>query len=176
MKPTAFDVVDLYMGLQRERGDAIIPRPSYYNITPALHTILSAYAQQGGALLISGSYIGEESLTQPSTQSLMQLLHASYESSITDWSEQGICGLGTTLDLPRWINPEHYPVTRPEVLIPTGDAFTPFVYEHSRRSAAVAYSGAYRSILLGFPFEAIRSAYDRHLVMASLLDFLTDKQ
>lgn len=176
VKPHAFDVVDLYLGLQRERGDAIIPRPSYYNVSPALHTILSAYAQRGGALLISGSYLGEESLTQPPAQSLLRLLHASYDSSLTDWGEQGISGLGTTLDIPRWVNPEHYPVTRPEVLIPTGDAFTPFVYEHSRRSAAVAYSGAYRSILLGFPFEAILSASDRHLVMVSLLDFLTDKQ
>ena len=77
------------------------------------------------------------------------------------------------MDLPRWINPEHYPVTRPEVLQPTDDAFTPLVYEHSRSSAAVAYSGNYRSVLLGFPFEALCSQYDRDLVMISLLDFLT---
>jgi hypothetical protein len=58
-------------------------------------------------------------------------------------------------------------------LIPTNGAFTPFVYELSNRSAAVAYSGDYRSVLLGFPFEAIRSSRDRDLVMISLLDFLT---
>ena len=86
-----------------------------------------------------------------------------------------IYGLGTTLEIPRWINPEHYAVTRPEVFVPTGDAFTPLAYELSHHSAAVAYSGAYRSFLMGFPFESIRSARDRDSVMASILDFLTRK-
>lgn len=174
VKPNAFDAVDIYMGLQRERGDAIIRRPAYYAVTPAMNAILSSYTKQGGALLVSGSYLGEESQSIPCTQALLHdVLHAHYETSITDWNEQGIIGLGTTMDIPRWINPEHYPVTRPEVLIPTNGAFTPFVYELSNRSAAVAYSGDYRSVLLGFPFEAIRSSRDRDLVMISLLDFLT---
>ena len=174
VKPNAFDAVDVYMGLQRECGDAIISRPAYYAVTPAMTGILSNYAKQGGALMISGSYLGEESQSRPCTQALLHdVLHARYESSITDWSEQGISGLGTTMDIPRWINPEQYPVTRPEVLVPTDGAFTPLVYEQSRSSAAVAYSGNYRSILLGFPFEAIRSAYDRDLMMASLLEYLT---
>lgn len=177
VKPASFDVVDVYMGLQRERGDAIISRPAYYAVTPAMYTILNSYTRQGGALMVSGSYLGEESQYRPCTQALLhEILHARYESSITDWSEQGISGLGTTMDIPRWINPEHYPVTRPEVFIPTGDAFTPLVYEQQGSSAAVAYHGTYRSILLGFPFEAIQSAYDRDLVMSSLLDFLTGRQ
>ena len=126
--------------------------------------------------MMSGSYLGEESLTHATTQALLRnIFHAEEDGYIDDWSEQGICGLGTTLEIPRWINPEHYAVTHPEVLLPTGDAFTPLIYEHSHRSAAVAYSGIHRSILLGFPFEAIRSAYDRDLVMSSLLNFLVGK-
>ena len=79
------------------------------------------------------------------------------------------------MEIPRWINPEHYAVTRPEIVVPIDDAFTPLIYEHSHRSAAVAYSGNHRSILMGFPFEAIRSSYDRDLVMISFLHFLTEK-
>lgn len=177
VKAKSFDVVDLYLGLQRERDDALMQRPKYYNVTPALHTILASYTQQGGALLVSGSYLGEESQTLPASQALLtNVLHARYEGSINDWSEQGVYGFGTTLEIPRWINPEQYPVTRPEVLVPTGGAFTPFIYEQSYRSAAVAYKGAYRSVVLGFPFEALRSQYDRDLTMMSLLDFLTGKQ
>ena len=177
VKPQSFDVVDIYMGLQRERGDALIRRPAYYNVTPAMHTILANYTRQGGALLVSSSYLGEESQSMAATQALLaDVLHARYEGSITQWDEQGICGLGTTMEIPRWINPEQYPVTRPEVFSPTGSAFTPLVYEQSRRSAAVAYRGAYRSVLLGFPFETIRSQYDRDRVMLSLLDFLTGRQ
>ena len=129
--------------------------------------------------MISGSYIGEESLVVPAAQALLQnVMHASYDGFISDWDEQGINGLGLTLDIPRWINPEQYPVVHPETLIPMDDkAFTPFVYENSRRSAAVAYTGDdYRSVLLGFPFEAIRSSIDRDIVMSSLLEFLMKKE
>ena len=176
VKPQAFDVVDVYLGLQRKTDYSIMEHPDYHIITPTMYAILNHYTKQGGGLMMSGSYIGEESQTNATTKALLKnVLHAEEAGYITDWSEQSIFGLGTTLEIPRWINPEHYPVTRPEVLTPIGDAFTPLVYEHSRRSAAVAYSGFYRSFLMGFPFEAIRSARDRDLVMISILDFLTQK-
>ena len=176
VKPQNFDVVDVFMGLQRKTDYAIMEHPEYLTVTPAMYAILNHYAKQGGALMMSGSYLGEESRTHATTQALLnKVFHAEESGYITDWSEQGIYGLGTIMEIPRWINPEHYAVTRPEVFTPTGDAFTPLVYEHSRLSAAVAYSGVYRSILLGFPFEAIRSTHDRNLVMTSVLDFLTEK-
>lgn len=177
VKPTHFDVVDIYMGLQRHTDSSLMKHAPYLAVTPTMYTLLNNYAKQGGALMLSGSYLGEESQYHAPTQSLLHnVLHAEADGYISDWSEQGIRGLGTILDIPRWINPEHYPVTRPEVLTPTSGAFTPFVYEHSQRSAAVAYSGSHRSVLMGFPFEAIRSARDRDLVMLSLLEFLTQKQ
>ena len=169
-----FDVVDLYLGLQRHTQRSLMPHPAYLAISAAMHVRLDQYAQQGGALLVSGSYLGEESLTHAPTQALLtDVLHATADGAITDWSEQGVYGLGTTLEIPRWVNPEHYAVPHPEVLQPADDAFTPLVYEHSHRSAAVAYSGHHRSILMGFPFEAIRSPRDRDLVMTSFLHFLT---
>jgi hypothetical protein len=173
VKPQAFDVVDIYFGLQRKTDYSVIEHPEYQVITPVMYAILGHYVKQGGSLLVSGSYLGEESRTNTTTKVLLNdVLHAKEVGYIADWSEQGICGLGTTLEIPRWVNPEHYAVTRPEVFIPIGDAFTPLVYERSRHNAAVAYSGVYRSVLLGFPFEAIRSTRDRDLVMVSLLQFL----
>ena len=176
VKPQAFDVVDIYFGLQRKTDYSVIEHPEYQVITPVMYAILGHYVKQGGALLVSGSYLGEESRANATTKALLNnVLHAKEMGCIADWSEQGICGLGTTLEIPRWVNPEQYAVTRPEVFMPIGDAFTPLVYEHSRRNAAVAYSGRYRSLLLGFPFEAIRSAHDRDLVMSSVLKFLVEK-
>lgn len=174
VKPENFDVVDIFMGLQRATDNSLMPHPTYLAVTPAMYAILNHYTKQGGAILMSGSYLGEESRTHATTKALLSnILHVEDGGYISDWSEQGICGLGTTLEIPRWVNPEHYAVTRPEVLLPMDDAFTPLVYEHSLRSAAVAYSGGYRSILMGFPFEAIRSSRDRDLVMISFLEFLT---
>ena len=176
VKPQGFDVVDVFMGLQRHTVYSLVPHPAYLSVTPAMYAILNHYTKQGGALLMSGSYLGEESLTHAPTKALLNnILHAEEDGHITDWSEQRIYGLGTTLEIPRWINPEHYAVTRPEVFVPRGDAFTPLAYEQSHHSAAVAYSGIYRSFLMGFPFESIRSARDRDSVMASILDFLTRK-
>jgi hypothetical protein len=176
VKPQGFDVVDVFMGLQRHTEYSLVPHPAYLSVTPAMYAILGHYTKQGGALLLSGSYLGEESLTHAPTKALLgNVMHAEEGGHITDWSEQRICGLGTTLEIPRWVNPEHYAVTRPEVLVPVGDAFTPLIYEQSHHSAAVAYSGIYRSFLMGFPFESIRSARDRDSVMASILDFLTRK-
>ena len=176
VKPDGFDVVDVFMGLQRCTDSSPLNHTPYLAVTPAMYTILGNYAKQGGALMVSGSYLGEESRTNAPAQTLLRdVLHAEADGYISNWSEQGISGLGTTLEIPRWINPECYPVTRPEVLVPTDGAFTPFIYEHSHRSAAVAYSGSHRSIFMGFPFEAIRSPRDRDLVMTSLLQFLTNR-
>ena len=177
VRPQNFDVVDIFMGLQRRTDYSVMEHSEYLAITPAMYAILSHYAQQGGALIMSGSYLGEESQTHATTKSLLsKVFHAKEEGHITNWSEQGIYGLGVIMEIPRWINPEQYAVTHPEVFIPIDDAFTPFVYEHSRYSAAVAYSGIHRSILLGFPFEAVRSARDRDMVMGAVLNFLTEKQ
>ena len=176
VKPQTFDVIDVFTGLQRHTGNSMMPHPAYLAVTPMMYAILSHYAKQGGSLLLSGSYLGEESLQHAPTKALLNnIFHAEEEGYITEWSEQGIYGLGTTLEIPRWINPEHYAVTRPEIMMPMEDAFTPLIYEQSHHSAAVAYSGDYRSILMGFPFEAIRSSYDRDLVMISFLHFLTRK-
>ena len=174
VKPQGFDVIDLFTGLQRHTEYSLMPHPDYHAISPTMYSILNRYTQQGGALLVSGSYIGEESLNHAPTKALLDnILYAQADGYVTDWSEQGIMGLGTTMEIPRWINPEHYAVTRPEIFTPKGDSFTPLIYEHSHRSATVAYSGHHRSILMGFPFEAIRSARDRDLVMISFLHFLT---
>lgn len=174
VKPQNFDVVDVFMGLQRKTDYSVMKHPEYLAITPAMYAILSHYAQQGGALMMSGSYLGEESQTNITTQALLnKVFHAKENGYINNWIEQGIYGLGTTIEIPRWLNPEQYAVTRPEILTPIGNAFTPLVYEHSRHSAAVAYRGVHRSILLGFPFEAIRSVHDRDIIMEAVLNFLT---
>ena len=174
VKPQNFDVVDAFMGLQRKTDYSVMKHPEYLAITPAMYAILSHYAQQGGALMMSGSYLGEESQTNITTQALLnKVFHAKENGYINNWIEQGIYGLGTTMEIPRWLNPEQYAVTRPEILTPIGDAFTPLVYENSRHSAAVAYRGVHRSILLGFPFEAIRSVHDRDMIMEAVLNFLT---
>ena len=110
IKPQDFDVVDVFMGLQRKTDYAVMAPPEYLAITPAMHALLSHYAKQGGALMMSGSYLGEESLTHATTKALLNdVFYAEERGYITNWSEQGIYGLGITMDIPRWINPSTMP-------------------------------------------------------------------
>lgn len=175
--PDSFDVVDLYLGLQRYSDSDVVQHPDYSTVTPALLRQLTRHTQRGGHLLVSGSYLGIESTYNSSARDLLHdVLHGRYDDSVTQYEETHIHGLeNLTIQIPRWVGPERYGVPAPEVLKPDTESFTPFVYDLSHRSAAVAYKGKnYRSVCLGFPFESIHSVRDRHIVMMSLLKFLTE--
>ena len=50
-------------------------------------------------------------------------------------------------------------------------------YATNNQSAAVAYNGSdYRSVVMGFPFETILDAEQRHSLMEGVLDFLSSKK
>jgi hypothetical protein len=71
---------------------------------------------------------------------------------------------------------EIYPVESPEVVQPADKkAFTILRYTHSQESAAVAYEGAYRSVIVGFPIETIKDEKQRAKFMESVLNFLNNK-
>ena len=70
-----------------------------------------------------------------------------------------------------------YPVESPEVVQPADKrAFTILRYDESQESAAVAYDGAYRSIVVGFPLETITDDKERGKFIESALDYLINRQ
>ncbi|MEE1148932.1 MAG: xanthan lyase, partial [Alistipes sp.] len=72
---------------------------------------------------------------------------------------------------------EVYPVESPEVVQPADKrAFTILRYDESQESAAVAYDGAYRSIVVGFPLETITDDKERGKFIESALDYLINRQ
>lgn len=177
VKPEGFDVIDLYFGLQHNNHDTTVRHPDYSIVTQAMLNKLTQYTRQGGHLLTSGAYLGYESQYNPFAHTLLHnILGVSSSETINSYEESHLYGLENhTIEIPRWINPEQYPVVHPEILKPVEGAFTPFIYENSKQSAAVANIGTFRSVTLGFPFEAIRSQRDRDIVMLSLLHFLTQR-
>jgi hypothetical protein len=69
-----------------------------------------------------------------------------------------------------------YPVESPEIVHPANKkAFTILRYSHSQESAAVAYDGAYRCVVVGFPIETIEDAKQRGQFMEATLKFLSSK-
>ena len=48
---------------------------------------------------------------------------------------------------------DFYPVEAPDALRPVGGGFTVMRYDDGDQTAAVGYTGDYRSLAMGFPFE-----------------------
>jgi hypothetical protein len=71
------------------------------------------------------------------------------------------------------LNDKIYSVESPEVVKPAGsDAYIAMRYRDTNQSAAVAYNGSYRSLVLGFPFETIVDGATRDKMMDEVLAFL----
>ena len=49
-------------------------------------------------------------------------------------------------------------------------------YTAGGQSAGVAYAGAYRTVVMGFPFETILDDAERDKLMSNTLKFLTKKR
>ena len=73
------------------------------------------------------------------------------------------------------LNADSYVVESPDAIEPaTKDAYTVMRYSENNLSAGVAYQGAYKTCVLGFPFEAIRTDAERESLMNAVLTFFNE--
>jgi len=69
-------------------------------------------------------------------------------------------------------NSTSYFVESSDAIEPAGEgSFTICRYTENNSSAAVAFSGMYKTCCFGFPFETIQSERDRAKLMESVLTF-----
>ena len=70
------------------------------------------------------------------------------------------------------LNEDSYVVEAPDAIEPaTKDAYTVMRYSESNLSAGVAYQGDYKTYIMGFPFEAVRTEAEREALMNAVLNF-----
>jgi hypothetical protein len=75
------------------------------------------------------------------------------------------------------LNEESYVVEAPDAIEPaTKDAHTVMRYSENNLSAGVAYQGDYKTFILGFPFETIRTEAERETLMNAILTFFNSKK
>lgn len=171
-----YPVVDLINGLERFDGYT----HSYYkSFTPTLQQRLKSYTQHGGALLVSGSYLGSDMTMPEEKRFLSDVLKVSYQpnDSITHTTDS-VSGLGLRFAYYNTLNAQHYAATHTDVLAPATDWASPFsaMLYTSGSSAAVAYKGNdYRTFTMGFPLECISDERTRTSVLLGVLRFLTEK-
>ena len=163
-----YDGVDLLLGLERNDGHSV---QSYKTFSTLMQNALQRYTTHGGALLVSGAYIGTD-MTQESDRRFLQTILKSSWGGRSQATDNKIKGLGTEMAYWKTLNEEHYAATSPDVLHPVGSAFCALLYGDGR-SASVAYDGRdYKSFVMGFPFECITSYSKRQAVMRGILSFL----
>lgn len=171
----AYDVVDYILGLEKEDRRSNPAGNAYYKtFSSPMQRALTAYCRSGGNLLVSGSYPGSDmNSLQGDREFTRNILKYSFGQPMEDKSYATINGLGRTFTIPRLPNEYAYPVSAPECIIPMAPAFPVLTYAADNQCAAVAYRGAYRTFVMGFPLESIEQEASRHAIMASILQFFS---
>ena len=128
----------------------------------------------GGALLVSGSYVGSDNQASADSTFLAEVLYTDYVRKYKDQSDsaQVVTGMGVDFDVYRALNEDHYASTSSDVLQPLGPAFPAMLYADGS-TAAIACKER-RSFVMGFPLECIRTEEQRGLCMRSVLKFLLE--
>ncbi len=185
-----YPVVDFIFGKQRScqvgRG---VREVEHSVFSDELQTLLRAYTRQGGAFFASGCYVvsdlwnGIES-TGDDREFARNVLHAAFNGDMA--TRRGVARVVAspmrmarqTINFNREPSAECYGVESPGCVAPSGrNSYIAMRYATNNQSAAVAYNGSdYRSVVMGFPFETILDAEQRHSLMKGVLDFLNSKK
>ena len=137
-------------------------------LTGSIKQALIEYQNKGGKLFVSGEYIGS---AFADGDFLRQTLQCGFGGSMDSDKSGEIRGASIRFSIPRYANESVYAVPAPECIVPTGDAYSVYVYSSNNYSAGVASktTGAYT---LGFPFECITDAKSRDKIMKSAMNLL----
>ena len=166
-----YAAVDLVLGLERNDGHSV----NYYkSFTSLMQKALQKYSQDGGALFVSGAYVGTDMTADDEQLFLANVLKCRYAGRSQAGSST-VNGLGTTLDYWNTLNATHYAATSTDILQPVKPAFTAMQYADGQ-AAAIAYKqGNERVFVMGFPFECIKDRQKRSSIMQGILNYLLNK-
>lgn len=180
-----YRIVDLILGKQRQtktgRG-GIIPL-QFKTFSDALQKEITAYCQKGGNIFVSGAFVGsdlwDERASTPADRAFaMNTLRYRWRTG-----QAGITGAVKSAPSPlrlcsgkyhyhHTLNKTSYVVESPDGIEPAGEGgYTILRYAENNIGAGVAYQGDYKTCILGFPFESIRTSEERDRLMQSIVDF-----
>lgn len=165
---TLVDAIDLVLGLERNDGHSL----NYYKtFNSSMQHALQTFTARGGALLVSGAYLGSDMTIDSERQFLANTLKCQYAGRSTA-ATGDLAGLGTTMQYWNQLNEEHYAATSADILQPVAPAYTAMQFADGY-SAAVAYKGTdYRAFVMGVPFECIKEEPKRGSIMRGILNYL----
>ena len=182
-----FKVVDLILGKQKQTFIGNAKKGAEFKSFPlALQQSIKTYCSNGGNLLVSGAFIGSDLCdTEKPVQADKNFIEnvLKYKFRTSHASVGGNVSMVTSpfgyfkkADLSYYDEPNSisYFVESPDAIEPSGEgSYTICRYAENGLSAAVAFSGKYKTCAFGFPFETLQSEKDRTKLMESVLLFFT---
>jgi hypothetical protein len=182
-----YRLTDLILGKQKQTvvGRGAFP-PKFKTFPDRLQVKIADYCRQGGRIFISGAYVATDLWDTPFTKDSDKRFaqetlkykwrtgHAAVAGKVKSVHSPYNCFTGN-YQFYQQINPDFYAVESPDALEPAGEgSHTVFRYSENNLSAGVAYSGDYRTCILGFPFETVLEENNRNQLMDSVLRFLAE--
>jgi hypothetical protein len=180
--PSRFSVVDLICGEEKStpcfKDTSAVDFKIY---TPEFMKKLKELTQSGINIFLSGAYIGSELLPAGDSTRLKfgsEVLHfkprtshavKNGEAYATDYAKPAFTD---KLIFNTSFSEKIYSVEAPDAIEPSGKgAICAFRYSENNTSAGVVYTGKYKTIVLGFPFETIISEKERNRFMEEIMNF-----
>ena len=185
--------VDLVCGKQVTTTVGSGMRQEFSVFTPMLQTALKQFAENGGNILVSGSYIGTDlsgNIFPIQKDSIFMENSIKFAADVLGYrwrtgqaSRTGqvkavrnelvqFTDLGT-VSFYNEVNPVCYSVESPDGIIPESEsAKTVLRYSDTGVSAGVGYEGAgYRTVCIGFPIETLQNKEDINKIINITLDY-----
>lgn len=182
-----YTYVDLILGkeCQTKMGRGDVKPLEFKTFGKEMQEAITAYCQAGGNIFVSGAYVGTDlwdnrvaKADEADRKFATDVLK--YKWRVGQAAKRGkvkavaspypaITGHYT---YHHELNPESYVVEAPDAIEPAAEgAYTVLRYSENNLSAGIAYKGAYKTCVLGFPFESLRTADERERLMKAILTF-----
>lgn len=109
-----YALIDLVLGNEKNDGYSLV---NYKTFTSDLKSALRKY---NGALMVSGSYVASDNITEDDASFLADVLHVTLRGKNRSLSSE-IKGMGTSFHAWRYLNPIHYASTSSDILGVAGE-------------------------------------------------------
>ena len=182
-----YKFTDLILGKERQTkmGRGSVKPLEFKTFSKPMQDAITAYCKQGGNIFVSGAFVGTDLWDNPLAKTEDADKKFATEILKYKWrvGQAAITGKVKSVASPfaaltgnysyhNELNPDSYIVESPDAIEPAGkEAYTVMRYSENNLSAGVAYSGAYKTCVLGFPFESIRTEAERDALMNAVLMF-----
>lgn len=187
-----YNVVDYILGkqCQTKMGRPGVTPLKFKTFTPEMQKILTDYTAAGGNVFVTGAYVGTDLWDSHITSSKKEDRDFATQILKYKWRTGQAAVLGKVHSVPtplnvssgnfnysNTLNDSTYVIESPDAIEPSdSSAYTIMRYSENELSAGVAYSGKYKTVVLGFPFESVPCQKQRDAMMKSVLGFFKNER